>query len=45
MLLLKDLYGPFQGMNPGLVALEDCEGLFADLKTRKMVAEKCLGRR
>ena len=45
MLLLKDCYGPFEGMNPGLVGLGDCESLFTHLRTKKMIAEKCLGRR
>ena len=45
MLLLVDTFGPFEGSNPGVVGLEDCESLFTHPKTKKMVAEKCLVRR
>ena len=39
MLLLEYTYGPLAGMNPGLLGLEDCEGPFANLKTKQMIAE------
>ena len=45
MLLLKEFYGPFEGMDPGVEGLEDCESLLTHLKTEKMIAEKCLVRR
>ena len=44
MLLSKDCYGPFEGVNPGAAELEDCERLFTHLKTKKMAAEKYLVR-
>ena len=42
--LSKDRYGPFGGMNPGVGALEDCGGLDAHFRTKKMIAEKYLVR-
>ena len=45
MLLLRDSYEPFEGLNPGAAGLEDCESLFAQLKTQEMIAEKYLVRR
>ena len=39
ILLLKDFRGAFEGVNPGLAGLGDCESLFTNLETRKMVAE------
>ena len=45
MLLLEDSYGPFGGVNPGAVGLEDCGSLFTHLKTKKMIAEEHLVRR
>ena len=44
MLLSKDSFGLFEGMNPGVVGLVGCECLFARLKTKKMFAEKYLVR-
>ena len=44
ILLLKDFFGPFWGVSPGLVGLEDCESLFTHLTTKKMNAEKYLVR-
>ena len=40
LLSVKDFYGPFVGVNPGLAASEDCESPFTNLKTNKMLAEK-----
>ena len=40
VLLLEDPYGPVNGMNPGVVRLEDCESLSTQLKTKKTVAER-----
>ena len=42
VLLLQEFYGPSGDMNPGLVGLEDCESLSAQLKTKRMVTEKYL---
>ena len=33
ILLLKDAFGPFEGMNPGAAGLEECESLLTRLKT------------
>ena len=44
MLLLKEFYGPIEGMNPGVAGLEDCESLVTRLRTKKMIAEKFLAR-
>ena len=33
MLLLKDLFGPYSGLNPGVVGLADCESFFTRLDT------------
>ena len=44
MTLLRDYYGPFAGVNPGLVGLADCESLFTHLNTKKMIAEEYLAR-
>ena len=41
---LTDSFGPFVGLDPGAVGLEDCESLFTHLKTKKRVAEKFLVR-
>ena len=43
-LFLKDLFGPFEDINPGVAGLEDCESLLTHLKTKKMIAEKYLVR-
>ena len=45
MLVGKDVYGPFAGINPGLAGVEDCESLFTHTKTKEVVAEKNLVRR
>ena len=45
MLLLRDIYEPFEGLNPGVAGFEDCESLIAHLKTQEMIAEKYLERR
>ena len=42
MMLLIDVFGLFEVVNPGLAGLGDCESLFTNLKTRKMVAGKYL---
>ena len=42
MLSLQDFFGPFQGMNPGVSRVEDCESLFTHLKTKKAAAERYL---
>ena len=34
------IYGPFEGINPGVAGLEDCESSFTHLKAKKMAAEK-----
>ena len=39
-LLLKDCYGPFEGMNPGAAGLEDCECVFTTLNTQRKIAEE-----
>ena len=44
MLLLKEVYEPFEGIIPGEVGLGDYERLFTHLKTKKLVAEKYLVR-
>ena len=44
MTLLRDIYGPFEGLNPGMAGLEDCESLFTYVKTERMIAEKYLAR-
>ena len=37
---LRDIYAPFEGLNPGMMGLEYCESLFPNLKTKKMIAGK-----
>ena len=37
---LRDIYAPPQGLNPGMMGLEDCESLFANLNPKKMIAGK-----
>ena len=44
MLLLKGRFGPFEGVNPGKVGLEDCEGLRTHFKTVERIVEKYLVR-
>ena len=47
MLLLKDFYGPFEGMSPGAMGSENCEGFRTHLKKKKqeeMISEKFLVR-
>ena len=43
-ILSMKFFGPFEGMNPGVVGLEGCENLYTHLETKKMVAEKFLVR-
>ena len=40
MMLLKDFYGPFDGMNPCVVGLEAYGSSHTHLKTKKMIAEQ-----
>ena len=40
VMLSKDCFGPFAGLDPRMVGLEDCEGLFTRLQTQKMIADK-----
>ena len=42
--MLREFYGHFTGLYPGLAGLEDCESLFTHLKKNKMIAEKFLAR-
>ena len=42
MVLVEEFRGPFAGLNPGLAESGDCESLFTQLKTKKMIAEKYL---
>ena len=44
MSLLRDFYGPSEGLNPGMVGLEDCESLFTYVNTERMIAERYLAR-
>ena len=44
MTLLREFYGPFSRIFPGLVGMEDCESLLTHLENRKMVTEKYLAR-
>ena len=44
MSMLREFYGHFAGMSPGLVGLEDWGSLFTHLKNSKMIAEKLLAR-
>ena len=44
MALLREFYGPFSHISPGLVGMEDCESLFTHLKRKKVIAEKFLPR-
>ena len=44
MPLLKEIYGPFDGLDPGMVGLGGRESMFTRLKTEKMIAEKQLAR-
>ena len=44
MSMLREFFGHFSGLSPGLVGLEDCESLFAELKKSKMITEKFLVR-
>ena len=37
---LEDFYWPFEGANPALVGLDDCESLSTRLETEQMIAEK-----
>ena len=43
-MLLKDFYGPFEGVNLGLAGMGDCESLRTRQKTEKVIAEKYLAR-
>ena len=40
----RDFSAPFEGLDPRTVGSEDCESLFAHLKTKKLIAEKNLAR-
>ena len=42
--LLREFYGPFPRISPGLVGMEDCESLFAHLKNKQMITGKYLVR-
>ena len=44
MSMLREFYGHFVDVYPGMVGLEDCESLFAHLRRKKMTTEKSLGR-
>ena len=44
MSLLRDVYGPFGGLNPGAAGLEDCGSPSTHLKTNKMITRKYLVR-
>ena len=44
MSLLRVSDVPFVDLNPGMAALEDSEGLFTHLETKKMIAEKYAAR-
>ena len=44
MSMLREFYGHFTGLYPGLAGLEDCESLFTHLKKSKMITEKFLAR-
>ena len=41
ILVLRDFFGPSEDANPGVLWLGDCESLFADLKTKRMIAVFC----
>ena len=40
MSILREFYGHFTDVYPGMAGLEDCESLFAHLKKNKVIAEK-----
>ena len=40
MSILRGFYGYFTDVFSGMVGLEDCESLFADLKKKKLITEK-----
>ena len=42
--LLRDAYAPSESLSRNMVGFEDCESLFTNPKTQKMIAEKCLAR-
>ena len=42
--LLKDCFEAFGGLGPGMAWLEDCEGAFSNLETRKTIVRKYLVR-
>ena len=44
MTLLKEFYGLFSRVSPGLVGMEVCESLFTHLKNREVLTEKYLVR-
>ena len=44
MTLIREFYAPPAGLPPGMVGLEDCESLFNNLRTKKMITEKYLVR-
>ena len=44
MSMLREFYGRFSDLRPGVVGMEDCESLFTHLKKNKLVTEKFLVR-
>ena len=42
--MLREFYGYFWDLGPGMVGFEDCESLFTHLKKKKVVSEKFLVR-
>ena len=40
MLVLRDFYGPFEGVDPGVAGLGGCGSPFPHPKTQKMIAEE-----
>ena len=42
--VVKNFYGPFEGVNPGKAGSEHCESLFAHSKPKRMIAERHLAR-
>ena len=44
MTLLREFYGPFSRISPGLVGMEDCESPSTHLKNKNVITEKYLVR-
>ena len=42
--LIRDFFGPVAGLSPGMVGLEDWEGLFNHLKPRETITGRCSAR-